>query len=81
MHKLFRSPAQIYKGIINNYYSMLNHLPSQLCEGSPVRGQTFGGQSLDGVVEEEETAVLHGVIRGLEATQVLLLVSNILHSQ
>ena len=53
---------------------MLSHLPSQLCEGSPVRGQTFGGQSLDCVVEEEETAVLHGVIRGLEATKLLLFV-------
>ena len=53
---------------------MLSHLPSQLSEGSPVRGQTFGGQSLDCVVEEEETAVLHGVIRGLEATQLSLFV-------
>ena len=53
---------------------MLTHLPCQLCEGSPVRGQTFGGQSLDCVVEEEETAVLHGVIRGLEATQLSLFV-------
>ena len=54
---------------------VLTHLPSQLSEGSPVRSQTFGGQSLDGVVEEEETAVLHGVIRGLEATQLSLFVS------
>ena len=54
---------------------MLTHLPSQLCEGSPIRGQTFGGQSLDCVVEEEETSVLHGVIRGLEATQLSLFVS------
>ena len=42
-----------------------HNLAAQLSEGPPVRGQPLGGQGLDGVVEEEEAAVLQGVVLGL----------------
>ena len=58
-----------------------NDLTCQFGEGSPVRRQSLGRQSFDGVMEIEQTAVLDSVILRLDYNVIywLVLIGNCGH--